>query len=130
MRKGCLLRIVRPFTGRKWVVPFPDQCPAFRVEISIQDPEEVASIADYYKVGGKNALLKNEVLAGVAVVKQTILGWEGEEPIFGEKLPVNDENKRRFLLVYVEDAPGERVTLFSRVVKVAEDQEAVELKNS
>ena len=96
----------------------------------MQDPEVVAEVADRYRVGAKNASLVNEIKAGTDVVCRTLLDWKGEEPFFGKKLEVNDENKRLFLRSYVEASVGERVTLFQWIVRVAEDKEAVELKNS
>ncbi len=110
--------------------PFPTECPEFQVEIQVQDPEEVAAVADRFRIGQKNTSLTNELRASIEVVRKTLLDWKGEEPIFGEKVSVNDENKKRFAMVYVEPAPGERVTLFAWTVRVAEDKEAVELKNS
>lgn len=96
----------------------------------MQDPEEVAAVADKYRVGPKSVSLTNEVRAGMEVVRKTLCNWEGEEPIFLKKLEVTEENKAEFLKTYVEATPGERLTLFSWVLRVSEDKDAIELKNS
>jgi hypothetical protein len=129
------LKIYEPREGTtRTVVPIPE-IPTFRVEVRRMPDAETNEIFDRNKIypnSPKNTMAKLTRLIRDTVVA-SVVSWEGEEAIFGTKVPCDDLGRERLLKVIVKHPgpDGDEISesLWTIVSRVAEEAEMEEVKN-
>jgi hypothetical protein len=116
------------------VIPI-DDVPEFEVDCKRISNQKTSRILDLNQLNKTDPQFASTYKATCEIAKAMIIGWRGEEAIFGRATPCIDDNKellvasRLVIRDATEDKPAIYETIFSRVQKKLEDKHAKELKN-